>query len=331
MLANKIMNRKLVNIVLIILALTIIIIIGKDFIGNKAGKNIENPYEYNVDEFRKVDSTAILFHETQSFPVTAGVPAGIAISGKQIIVVTEKLLLKYYYSGKELLRKELPDTASCVTVADNNEIWVGTRHSVALFDPSGTLLKRWNSFGDRSVITSLAVSGEDVYVADAGNRIVYHCNTSGQIINKIGEKDEHLQVPGYILPSPYFDLAIDHSGLLWVANTGQHSLENYNQDGSMRASWGVASFKIEGFTGCCNPAQFALLADNSFITSEKGMPRIKWYDQKGNFKGVVASPDMFKDGWYAPDLAVDADQRVIALDFDRKQVRIFEKNENGNK
>ena len=65
------MNRKLVNIVLIVLALAIVIIIGKDFIGNKAGKNIENPYEYNVDEFRKVDSTTILFHETKSFPVTA--------------------------------------------------------------------------------------------------------------------------------------------------------------------------------------------------------------------------------------------------------------------
>jgi len=38
------MNRKLVNIVLIVLALAIVVIIGKDFIGKKAGKNIENPY-----------------------------------------------------------------------------------------------------------------------------------------------------------------------------------------------------------------------------------------------------------------------------------------------
>lgn len=318
------MNRKLVNFVLIVLAVAIVVIIGKDFIGNKAGKNIENPYEYNVDEFRKVDSSAIMFRETHSFPVKVENPAGIAVSGNQIIVVTEKLLLKYDYSGKELLRKELPDTGSCVTVASNNEIWVGTRHSVALFDANGNILKRWKSFGDRSVITSLAVSGENVYLADAGNRIVYHCNTNGEIIAKIGEKDEHLRVPGYIIPSPYFDLAIDKSGLLWVANTGRHSLENYNPDGSIRTSWGVSSFKIEGFTGCCNPAQFALLSDNSFITSEKGMPRIKWYDQKGNFKGVVASPDMFKQGWYAPDLAIDAEQRVLALDFDRKQVRIFE-------
>ena len=330
MLVNKTMNRKLVNIVLIVLALAIVVIIGKDFIGKKAGKNIENPYEYNMDEFRKVDSTTILYREALTFPVNVDEPKGIAISGKQIVVVSEKFLLKYDYAGKELLRKELPDTANCVTVAANNEIWVGTLHSVALFDQGGTLLKRWNSFGDRSVITSLAVSGENVYVADAGNRIVYHCNTAGQILAKIGAKNEQKGVAGYIIPSPYFDLAMDDGGFLWVANTGRHSLENYNADGSLRTSWGKASFKIDGFTGCCNPAQFAILADNSFITSEKGIPRIKLYDQHGVFKGVVASPDMFKDGWYAPDIAIDADQRVVALDLDRKQVRIFEKKQNGN-
>lgn len=322
------MNRKLVNVVLIVLALAIVVIIGKDFIGKKAGKNIENPYKYDVDEFRKVDSTAILFHETDTFPVNADEPKGIAVSGKQIIVVTEKLLLKYDYSGKELLRKEIPDTASCVTVDASNEIWVGTSHSVALFDQGGTLLKRWNSFGDRSVITSVAVSGEMVYVADAGNRIVYQCNTNGQVLSKIGEKNEQKGVPGYVIPSPYFDLALDDNNFLWVVNPGRHSFENYNPDGSMRTSWGLASFKIEGFSGCCNPAHMAIMADNSFITSEKGMPRIKLYGQHGEFLGVVASPEMFdKDSYLAPDIAIDSEQRVVALDFERKQVRIFERKE----
>jgi len=326
------MNRKLVNFVLIVLAITIVIIIGKDFIGKKAGKNIENPYEYNVDEYRKVDSTLILYHETSSFPVNASDPKGITVAGQEIFVVAEKMLLKYDYSGKELMRKDIADTATCITVDSNHEIWIGTRHSVELFDQSGILLKRWNSFGDRSVITSLAVSGENVYVADAGNRIVYHCNTNGQVLARIGEKDDKIGVPGYVIPSPYFDLALDDSNLLWVVNPGRHTFENYNTDGSLRTSWGVTSFKIEGFSGCCNPAYMAILPDNSFITSEKGMPRIKLYDQHGQFKGVVASPDMFDlNSSVAPDVAVDLQERVVALDIERKQVRIFEKNEDGNK
>ncbi|HAH24204.1 MAG TPA: hypothetical protein DCL77_10700 [Prolixibacteraceae bacterium] len=326
------MNRKLVNIVLVVLGLAIVVIIGKDFIGKKAGKNIANQYKYDVSEFRKVDSTAILFREAGTFAVDANEPKGIAVSGKEIVVVAEKMLLKYDYSGKELLRKDLPDTANCVTVNSNNEIWIGMLHSVALFDQGGILLKRWNSFGDRSVITSVAVSGETVYVADAGNRIVYKCKRNGQLISKIGEKDETKGVPGYVIPSPYFDVALDDSHFLWAVNTGRHSLENYNADGSIRTSWGKASFKMDGFTGCCNPANIAIMADNSFITSEKGMPRIKWYGQHGEFLGVVASPDMFnEDSYLAPDIAIDSDQRVIALDFERKQVRIFEKKADGNK
>jgi len=46
----------------------------------------------------------------------------------------------------------------------------------------------------------------------------------------------------------------------------------------------------------------------------------------------VASPEMFNDNSYlAPDIAIDEEQRVVVLDFERKQVRIFERKENGNK
>jgi hypothetical protein len=318
------MNRKLVNIVLIVLGIAIVVIIGKDFIGKKAGKNISNPYEYNVDEFRKVDSTQILYAEKLHFPVKLHDWAGITVSDSLIIVATANRLLRFDYSGKQISNKQLIDTATCVAVDDNRQIWIGMRHYVVMYDLNGTLVKRWNSFGDRAVFTSIAVSGENVYIADAGNRIVYQCNTNGQIVQKIGEKDEQKGIPGFIIPSPYFDVAIDDAGFLWAANTGRHLFENYNQDGSLRTSWGVTSFKIEGFSGCCNPAHFAILDDNSFITSEKGMPRIKIYDQHGQFMGVVAPPAAFS-GSLAPDIAVDKRHRVIALDFERQQVRIFEK------
>jgi DNA-binding beta-propeller fold protein YncE len=325
------MKRKYINILLIILTLGVVFIITKDFIGNKAGKNIENPYKYDLDEYRKVDSTAILYKETITFPINTGSPKGIAVDGKLILVVTEKLFLTFDYSGKELSRSELPDTASCISKGNNGEIWIGLLHSVCSIDLRGKILATWKTFGDRSVITSLAVSDNSIYVADAGNRIVYQCNLKGEIVSKIGEKNVQKGVPGYVIPSPYCDLAIDDNGFLWVANTGRHTLENYTRDGSLRTSWGMGSTKIDGFFGCCNPAHFAILPDNTFITSEKGIPRIKLYNQDGVFQGIVASPEMFANGWFAPDIAVDTDQRVLALDLDRKQVRIFERKVDGNK
>jgi hypothetical protein len=307
------------------LSLAIVFIIAKDFIGKKAGKNIENPYKYDVDEYRKVDTTTVLYKESITFPVKEELLTGIAVSGKLIHIVSVKYLLTYDYSGNELSRTELQDTANCITIGPDNTLWVGMLHSVSSFDVKGKVLGQWKSFGERSVITSLAVTDSTVYVADAGNRIVYRCNLSGEVLSRIGEKDESKGVPGYIIPSPYFDLAIDDSGFLWVANTGRHTLENYNKDGSIRTSWGKASLKIDGFCGCCNPAEFTMLPDNSFVTSEKGMPRIKLYDQHGVLKGIVASPDMFGDGFRAPEVAVDTEERILALDYDRKQVRIFVK------
>lgn len=318
------MNRKLVNVVLIVLAVAIVIIIGRDFIGKKAGKPIENPYEYNIDEYKKVDSTKILYSEKINFQVKADSWGGIAVSDSTIVVAVANNLLQYNYSGKLISSKTMIDTATSVAVDKNRQIWVGMRHYVVMYDMNGTLVKRWNSFGENAVITSLAVSDEFVYVADAGNRIVYQCNTNGQTEQKIGEKDEHKGIPGFIIPSPYFDVALDDRGFLWAANTGRHVFENYNPDGSLRSSWGITSFKIEGFSGCCNPAHFAMMDDNSFVTSEKGMPRIKLYDQHGQFSGVVAAPASFT-GSAAPDIAVDKQQRVIALDFERNQVRIFER------
>ncbi|MDP2114813.1 MAG: hypothetical protein Q8K69_12220, partial [Bacteroidota bacterium] len=263
---------------------------------------------------------------TLNFPVKVHDWGGITVSDSMIIVATANELIRFDYSGKEILRKQLIDSATCVTIDDNRQIWIGMRHYVVMYDLNGTLVKRWNSFGDRSVITSLAVSGENVYVADAGNRIVYQCNTNGQILQKIGEKNEQKGISGFAIPSPYFDVAIDDGGFLWAANTGKHTFENYNPDGSLRTSWGVTSFKVEGFSGCCNPAHISILDDNSFITSEKGMPRIKLYDQHGQFIGIVAPPAAFS-GSLAPDIAVDNQHRVIALDFERQQVRIFEKND----
>lgn len=318
------MNRKLINGVLIVMAVAIVIIIGRDFIGKKAGKPIENPYEYNIDEFKKVDSTKILYSEKISFPVKANSWGGIAVVDSTIVVAVANNLLKYDFQGKLLSSKTMIDTATCVAVDKNHQVWVGMRHYVVMYDWNGTLVKRWNSFGENAVITSLAVSDEFVYVADAGNRIVYQCNTNGQLEQKIGEKDEHKGIPGFIIPSPYFDIALDDREFLWAANTGRHVFENYNPDGSLRTSWGITSFKIEGFSGCCNPAHFAIATDNSFVTSEKGMPRVKLYDQHGQFVGVVAAPDSFT-GSLAPDIAVDKKGRVVALDFERNQVRIFER------
>ena len=71
----------------------------------------------------------------------------------------------------------------------------------------------------------------------------------------------------------------------------------------------------------------AILSDGSFVTSEKGIPRVKVYDQTGQFKTVVAGPEAFADGTIGLDLAVDDNDRIYVLDPKKKAVRVFVKKE----
>lgn len=320
------MQRKLVNIFLIIAAIAIAFVMGRDFIVNKSGKNIENNYEFNIDEFRQVDSALILYTEIATFPVQTDKPKGISLCDGTIYMVAEDVFLKFDLKGNLLLRKVLGASPTCITCGVHGEFFVGMRDHIRIFDGEGTLLSRWNSFGDNAFITSIAIDDDNVFVADAGNRIVYKCDKLGNVISRIGEKDDEKGIPGYVIPSPCFDVAIDTDGYLWAANTGRHSFENYNADGSLRTGWKTTTMQIEGFSGCCNPAHFTILNDNSFVTSEKGLVRIKIYDQHGQFKGVVAPPSSFnREATIAPEVVSYGEDRIIALDFERRQIRIFER------
>jgi hypothetical protein len=197
------------------------------------------------------------------------------------------------------------------------------RDHLEIYSISGELLKRWKSCGDNAIITSIAVNGNDVYIADAGNKIVYHYNTAGNLLSTIGQKDPEKGIPGFVIPSPYFDLGIGRNGELWVVNPGRHSFEQYNPEGELISSWGKASMTVEGFCGCCNPSNFAILSDGSFVTSEKGIERIKIYKPTGDFSCLVAGSGAFVEGTKGLDLAVDSKGRILVLDPEKNQIRIF--------
>jgi len=160
-----------------------------------------------------------------------------------------------------------------------------------------------------------------IVVADAGKRRI-HLFSQNQKIKEFegisGAKNLH----GFVIPSPYFDVAVNAQNELWVANTGMHSLQNYDENGSLLNSWEKISLEIEGFCGCCNPAQFTFLPDGRFVTSEKGMPRIKIYTSTGELESVVAAPDKFTDNGHAPEVACIG-ETVVALDYNKKMIRIF--------
>ena len=227
-------------------------------------------------------------------------------------------------SGAVVAQTPLAEAANAVAVAGDGTVYLGLVSHVELFGPDRARIAVWGEPETDSLITSVAVGAEDdVFVADAGAHLVWRYDRQGRLRNRIGERDPAQKVPGFVVPSPYFDVAVGNDGTVWAVNPGRHELENFTPEGQLLRSWGKEAVGLDGFVGCCNPSHIARLPDGSFVTSEKGVPRVKQYAADGRFLGVVAGADRFTPGTVGLDLAVDNQGRILVLDPKRGVVRIF--------
>ncbi|MFC1694182.1 hypothetical protein ACFL1R_11820 [Candidatus Latescibacterota bacterium] len=290
----------------------------------------ENPFEYNIENFKQIDAELLHYSEINQIPLCFQQVSGIAVGFEDNIYVTgDKNVLIMNNEGKLQSTISTSETALCLDVDKNGVIYLGMTDHIEIYNSDGTKKAQWDTLGENALITSIASSEEFVFVADAGNRIVRKYDKSGNDLLRIGEKDESKDIPGCVIPGRFFDVSIDPDGFLWVVNPGRQSLENYTLDGDLRSSWGVYSMEIDGFCGCCNPSHITILNDGKFITSEKGIARIKVYNRLGNLESVVAGPDQFIEGTEGLDLAKDSNGRIYVLDPMKNAVRIFEKNNPG--
>jgi len=298
---------------------------------------IGNVFIYDIKEFSKTDPGLIKYKETGKIKTGFQNPFAIAIdSGDRIYVAGDKSIRILDAQGRILSNIKLIESPRCLNIADDGSIYVGMKEHLEVYNSRGTRTAKWESLGQNAVITAIAVSGNDVFVADASGKIILRYDKSGKLKTNIGKRNPDKGITGFIVPSPYFDVAIASDGLLWVVNPGLHKIEAYTYDGDLQASWGETSIEIKGFSGCCNPVNIAILPDGKFVTCEKGIPRVKIYSSNGNFESVVAGAESFADtvGIYNPsagaedstkalDVAVNSKGRIFILDPVEKTIRVF--------
>ena len=310
----------------------------------ESGNGLSERFTLDADQYQQVDPTLILYREATAFPVDLKKVRAVATGpGNEIYVAGDRAVLKYSPEGEQAAEIELGGEPSCLAVAGADHsapgrLYVGLDQRILVIDPDGTEVASWSEgLDERSVLTSIALSEDGGFVADAGNRLVLRFSNDGALVGKIGEIDPERGVRGFVIPSPYFDAAVTEDGLLRVANPGARRIEAYTFDGDLLGHWGTASAAIEGFFGCCNPSNFAVLPDGRFVTAEKGIPRIKVYSDQGQFECVVADPQtlgqtvtaaqLSEDSGSSPvfDVATDGQGRIIVLDPTTRRVRVFEK------
>ncbi len=313
-----------------------VILLRMDTTGTK-GSGLGPEFDYDLERYRVTDPELILYERTGRMPTGFDQVYGIAVGqDDRIYVAGDQAVRSFDREGNPLSEVKLPARPRALAVAQDGALYVCTTARVRAYDTEGAETAAWEPLGDSAVLTCVAVYRDNVFLADAGNRVVLRYDRAGRLIRRIGERNDQRNIPGFTIPSPYFDLAISPDGLLRVVNPGRLRVEAYTFDGDLELSWGQASTGIEGFCGCCNPAHIAILPDGSFVTSEKGLTRVKVYDPDGVFQGVVAGPEVFaKPGQKrlvgaAPDsaskgldVAADSAGRVLVLEESAREVWIF--------
>jgi len=281
-------------------------------------------FTYDLTELKKVDPALVRYEERSAVATGMKKPQAIALGPDGRLLVAGDGKVRAFAEGKAAGAFAVGGPPHCLAAGPAGTVYVGLKERVEVYDSDGRRQAAWRPLGDRAYTTGLAVGGDNVFVADAGGRVLWRFDPEGKVLARIGEKSEEKHAPGLVIPSPYFDVALGPEGMLWITDPGRRRVECYTYDGAYRFAWGKASMKIEGFCGCCNPTHLAIDDKGRFFTSEKGLPRVKRHDPEGRFQCVVAPPKAFADGTTGLDLDVDEAGRVHVLDPRRRRVRIFE-------
>ena len=316
------------------------------------GSGLGDEFDYDLEKLRVTDPESILYEEVRTFSVDLAEPRALALSerdGETVIFVTgigsvtafgfdgRKRPGTIEFNGPAFNGTSSSVAATCLAAGPDGTLYVGLKDHIAVFGADGALRARWGpdrrEQGDGLAhYTALAVAEDRIFAADFREREVHVYNLTGELLQRVGD---------FVIPSPYFDVALDGAGHLLAANTGEHRIEVYGPDGDLMSWWGrFSNVEAAGFSGCCNPVSLALLPKGDVITAEKGLTRVKRYGSDGAFRGFVAPAEAFARHdrrveapdydltRVALDLAVDESGRVVVLDPALAEIRIFRPIEN---
>ena len=295
-----------------------------------------NRLTYDAAPLRKTDPKLIQYEQVGVYPLRRKEARRVAIGpDDHLFIAAGNRVIEIEGNGTPGPELILNSPARCLAIAADGALYLGLRDHVEIHDRNGQCLASWDSPGKQPFFTGLAIGENDVFLADAGNRIVWRYDKSGKLAGRIGEKNPARNIPGFIVPSPFFDVELARDGLLRVTNPGRHRVEIYTVDGDLEFAWGNPSMAITGFCGCCNPINLALLPDGRCVTFEKGLPRAKVYSPTGAFESVVAGAEAFMENAKAcgPDSCslggldgvVDSQGRILILDLVAGNVRVMQR------
>ena len=293
--------------------------------GNPAQPSNRGPLRLaQVPDVQPIDPSLIHYDEVGRIDPHVSKATALAITpSRNLIVAGEGGLQIVPPDGGAAHQIAIEGDVTCVAADDEGHVFVGLKDHVEVFALEGPRKSSWPVLGSGAYLTGIAVGADQVYLADSGRRVVVRTDRTGKPLNEIGRADPARGIPGLVLPSPHLGVAIAKDGTIWLNNAGLHRMENYTADGTLERFWGRFGTDIESFAGCCNPTDFWLLSDGSFVTTEKGVARVKHYLPDGRFDSVVAAPASFAPNMTGLAVVADARGRIFVLERGTGLIHVF--------
>lgn len=274
------MNKKFVTIVSVLIILV--------FIGYMIFDSVR-PERPAGNEIKKIttDSFPDVWQISREFKTEEGLLKAVTVSTDGKIYLGGDSFVSCYDKDLKLIWNL--KTESPVTSLSNSgdTIFAATIDLILVISSKGEKKDEWGPFEDKSIITSITSNRSNIAFADAGNKMVLILDKKGVVKKIVGQNDGQ-----FVIPSPYFDVALTKDNTLFVANTGQRRVETRTIDGALKSYFGEPGIAPGAFCGCCNPAHFILIPDG-FVTAEKGINRIKILNKKGEFVEFVSKKNSF--------------------------------------
>jgi len=286
----------------------------------------------------KVDPALRTWRKVGGFSPGLTRPQGMAAAAGKVYIAGDRAVRVFTETGQTVAEWPLPDEPSCIALAGDGRVLVGLGNRVVIYDARGRRQTGWPAPSEKAYVTAIAVAGPSVFLADSIRHVVTRHDLAGKLELTIDGRTSR-NTTGFIIRSGYFDLAAAPDRLVRIVNPGLLRIEAWTVDGERRFAWGKAGETVDGFSGCCNPGNIAILPDRRIVTAEKGKApaKVKVFEPDGpethfgTVESVILAGDEMDDVTIALDVAIGSRGQVLVLEMTGDgSVLVFEQNRTGS-
>jgi hypothetical protein len=249
--------------------------------------------------------------------------SGVCLGPRDAVCALGDDEVRTFDAGGRVARSwKAPERASCLDVAADGSVVVGSTGRVDLYSGTGAHIGGFAAgIHDKPVdVSAVRLAGDSVLVADVGARVIRRYDLRGNERGVIGAQNK---TGGFMLPNKSLDFDVDGAGVIYATDTGRHQVTSWTLDGAMVGAFGrFGMARPEDFVGCCNPVNVAVAPDGCIVTAEKMIARVKIFSKDRRLLAVIG-PEHFDPMCRHIHIAVDSTGRIVAADPERRTIAVF--------